>query len=376
VQPLKQQQQGLQRQPAAVLPAADDSAYASSAAATARAQAAASPFASVAEEVLQQKDTLQMVQVTDIFFPAAADSEGANLQEEPSVMGALPRQPSAAGVQPGLDRSAAPSPSESSSAAASQLVSRQSSGRALLAGRHVDSSSSWADLQEAAVPQQQQHGSRPFGFLHKHGKGKAQPLASEAQAAPSMEALQLESADGAVASQGGGKVRRRRSGCWRRLEGSSDSGAGAVSFEIDIDAEALAEAERQEQRQRRAKQRAAERAAAALAAEQLGADVEWWQHKTGDVLLDRHVARVDMTKELGSAGARCVRTVCDTARKSQGRLAPLNAYTCLPTSCSLPICNTHDIWLALRLACVRPCRHTCHCLASCALSTATCQNRC
>lgn len=56
--------------------------------------------------------------------------------------------------------------------------------------------------------------------------------------------------------------------------------------------------------ERKVASRAAARQAAGLAAQQLGADVDWWQFRTHDILLDRHVVRVDMAKELGSAGER------------------------------------------------------------------------
>lgn len=268
----EQQQLGLRR--------ADDSAYASApVTAKAAAPAAASPFAVPGHlqnsSALLGRETLQMVQLSEVMFPV--QSEGPGLQSaQHSDLGPLLQQTTgAASSGPGVpDRSAAPSPAESDSMAGSRLMLRQSSGRALLAGRHVDSSSGSGLLAAEPSPL---HASQP-----------------------------LESAAGAVPHSGGGRVRRRFSGCapgggcgWRRLDDrpSIEEEAAAVA--------PYADSQRQlEQEQRRMAARAAEKAAARRAAQQLGVDVPWWQFKTGDLLLDRHIMKVDMEQELDSAGGR------------------------------------------------------------------------
>lgn len=272
LQEQQQQQLGLSR--------ANDSAYASSlAAAKAAAPAAASPFAVPGHlqnsSALLGRETLQMVQLSEVIFPV--QSEGPGLQSaQQSDLGPLPQQTAgAAGSGPGVpDRSAAPSPAESDSVAGSRLMSRHSSGRALLAGRHVDSSIGSGLLAAEPSPQ---HASQP-----------------------------LDSAAGAVSHSGVGRVRRRFSGCapgggcgWRRLDdrpSTEEEAAAAAPY---------ADSQRQlEREQRRMAARAAEKVAARRAAQQLGVDVPWWQFKTGDLLLDRHIVKVDMEQELDSAGGR------------------------------------------------------------------------
>jgi hypothetical protein len=282
---------------------AEESAYVSSAAATSAAQAAASPFASpsVDHELLQERETLQMVSLADLIIPVPP--EAAGLQgEQHCTVSSLPRQGSAAAaMQAAAERSVMASPSESSSAPGSRLMSRQSSGRALLAGKHIDSRAAAA----APAAEAQKHGSKPFGFLHRGSKGYKPHMDADPQpAAASSE--QLESADGAVAQAAAGRVRRRFSGCapsgcgWRRLDGrSTEDDAPVVNFAADEEGQLEQERER---KQRRAASRVAQKAAARLAAKQLGVDVDWWQYKTGDLLLDRHIVRPDIEKEPGNEG--------------------------------------------------------------------------
>lgn len=280
---------------------AGDSAYSSSPVAGAATQAAASPFADPDQRgVLQERPTLQMVQLSDIIIPVQS--------EMPTTRPALQAAGGHAAEVELPERSAEPSPGDSNSAAGSQLVSRQSSGRALLTSRHVDSSSTVTVQEE----EHQKHAAGPFGFLHRGSEEHKSHSGAEQQALVAGDE-QLQSADGAVSHGGGAK--RRFSGCapgcapggcsWRRLDcrDSTDDEAPAITF-IQNDTERELERER-EREQRRIANRAREKAAARRAAEILGVDVEWWQYKTGDLLIDRHIVQVDMDKELGSAGDAC-----------------------------------------------------------------------
>lgn len=251
-------------------------------------QAVVSPFAGYPEEdALQQGDTLQMVQLTDIIF--TAPSGRIEMEEEWSVASPEPQQAAASQVN---------SPSESSSAPGSTLVSRQSSTRALLATKNVDSSHHSEAAQGPPAPQQQAAARRSLPF-QRHSRGgqaqqlQPQPLEGDAALRNAQQPHDLDSADGGARRKGG----RRFAGCGGCVGcGSTDDGAAqapAVSFAADEDAR---------RRQAPAGSRAAQVAPAARAGQELGADVEWWQFKTGDLLLDRHIVRVDMDQELHEAG--------------------------------------------------------------------------
>jgi hypothetical protein len=285
-----------------VLQGAEDSAYA---AATVAAQAVTSPFASPSgdHELLTQRETLQMVSLADLIIPVPP--EAAGLQEEQhSPVSSLPKQGSAAAaMQVAAERSVTASPSDSSSAAGSRLLSRQSSGRALLAGKHIDSSAAAAAA--APVAEAHKHGSKPFDLLHRRSTGHKPHKDANLQPAAASGEL-LDSADDAVTQAAGGRVRRRFSNCapsgcgWSRLDArSTEDDAPVVTFAADEQGQ---HEQQQERKQRRAAARMAEKAAARLAAKQLGVDVDWWQYKTGDLLLDRHIVRPDIEKELGSTG--------------------------------------------------------------------------
>lgn len=285
--PQKQSSQQL-----AAHPLADaDGSYISSAAASAAAQAAASPFACGAQQSGLPRDTHQMVQLADVMY-AAEDSIA--IEAGGSMVSPLPQQGSAA-LQ--ATQGTAASPSGSSSAAGSRLTSRQSSARGLLTPKHVDSSSSSAQQE----PEQQGRVSGRFGFLHRGDKGRTSGNNVQPVAADDPELL--DSADGTVLQGVTGPIRRRGTGCapgctWRCVScRSTDDDAPSVSFAVDE------VTEEEERRQHKTAKRAAAKRAAELAAQQLGADVDWWQFRTRDILLDRHVVQVDMSKELGSAGA-------------------------------------------------------------------------
>jgi hypothetical protein len=246
-------------------------------------------MASVQQVGLPGRETLQMVQLQDVIYPA---EDNLVIEAGVSTVSPLPRQGSTAvQASPG----AAASPSGSSSAAGSRLTSRQSSALGLLTPKHVDSSSVHAVHHE---PQQQRQLSGRFGFLHRGDKGHTPLAGNTLQPVAADDPDLLQTADGAVSHSGPGTIRRRGTGCapgctWRRVScRSTDEDAPGVTFAVEGDEE------------RKVASRAAARQAAGLAAQQLGADVDWWQFRTHDILLDRHVVRVDMAKELGSAGER------------------------------------------------------------------------
>lgn len=258
-------------------------------AASAPAVAAVTPFALYQKGPLPQQETLKMVHLTDIVFTTIPSVETASSPADHVT----PQQQQPAASGPGVGGAA--NTSECSSGLGSALVSRQSSGRALLPTQHIDSSS--------PVLQQPYH-SRPtpsgfFSAFHRPSGSQPSP-SSQPEPVAAADQEQLHSADGAVPQAAQGRRRRKLSGCggcvWGSVSNGSTGDGAVVSFAVDVD---KAEVER---KQRKALRRAAEAAAAAAAAKQLGADVEWQAFKTGDPLLDRHVQPLDMVEELGGAG--------------------------------------------------------------------------
>jgi len=256
-------------------------------AASAPAVAAVTPFALYQEGPLPQQETLKMVQLTDIVFTIPTAETAAS----PVAHFVPQQQPAASG--PGVIGAA--NPSECSSGLGSALVSRQSSGKALLPTQHIDSSS-------PVVQQPPDTRPTPSGFFSAfhRSSGPQRLRSSQQEPVAAADQEQPRSADGAVPQAAQGRRRRKLTGCggcvWGSVSDGSTGDGSVVSFAEDVD---KAEVER---KQRTALRRAAEAAAAAAAAKQLGADVEWQEFKTGDPLLDRHVQPLDMVEELGGAG--------------------------------------------------------------------------